>query len=91
MVDQAQYLSGTNQIGDHKMFAIIEKETNNVVFSAFANSESDFYTDKDAADYYVIEMTEENSPAHVPGKYLDGKFHRGYMVGNQVYLIEETE
>lgn len=55
-----------------KMYAIIEHTTNNVVYMWVGEDESLAKYDK--SKYYFVEMTQENSPAHCPGKYINNKF-----------------
>lgn len=58
-----------------KMFAVIDKTTNEVLLPWVGESESD--ADFDSTKYFLVEMTKENSPAVVPGFYINDCFVGG--------------
>ena len=57
------------------MFAVVNKDSNDVVMLWFGEDESK--SDHDRNRWYLVEMTKENSPAYCPGKYINGHFEKG--------------
>jgi hypothetical protein len=54
------------------MFAIISKEDHSVFGHYIEKDEQKSEYDK--TKWYLVEMTEENSPAYLPGRYINNQF-----------------
>ena len=58
------------------MWSVIDKDDKETVISVFApNTPQEELTKMENLGYILIEMTLENSPGFLNGKYINGKFY----------------